>query len=317
MVKIIQFYEELNALNNSKEKKLFEKFKPNEILIVDFQINDLKESINQISLFNDIKIIKIENCEFLTNLTIYNKNKNIFELLNNKFEFEIILFAKGKLLSNSLFLKSIANFEIIQCIDNRKTTKKTIINDVLKMNQLTLKTELLSILNLKLNKNFSIIFNELNKLVILKNEIDFISKNLEKIICDYNEENIFQLLENILLNNKTKVWEIFINLKLNNYDEITILNILGTQLSKLFFCIDMLQKEEDYSKIISFLGINPYIINIYKTKFINYNIHNVLLVAKFFHKTEKNIKLQLNEKSNHFKLMIIELGELLSEQKNN
>lgn len=285
------------SLNISKNETFFDSFS--------LEMN--LDSINQDSLFNPTKCLVIDNCTFLTKQSILKKSSNIIDQLNKyKNEYEIFLLVNEPLIKKDVLKNHNINWDEIEIKKIDEKQKQQIINDWLKDHNITLDKSVYSQLLKCVNCDYGNIQNELTKLNLgLRQNLK--SDELISLISNYNEENIFNLLEKILFKKHNEAWTIYQYLMQKQEDELMIINALSSQLYNLYYVLYMLKHNISIAKIHEVLNLPIFVINLYKSSFMNYNIDSLLKLINKFYDLEKDIKLQRVNKKIALKELILKI----------
>ena len=149
--------------------------------------------------------------------------------------------------------------------------------------------------------------NELDKLknYCLKDKIIH-DEDIEKIILEVNEEDIFALTDAIILEDKEKSLKLLESFLHLNYDEIQIIALLATQFHFLFQVKRLLQKNKTEVEIAKILEVNPYRVKFTIKKLYFWPEEKILACIKRLAKIDHDIKLGLMDKNLALKLFILQ-----------
>ncbi len=310
MIHAIKYNDILEAKRSIKLDLIKKDIKQEEIKTITFdkKNNDLWTELNQIDIFDVTKATIIYGCDFLSSLKDFNDNKELVEMLNqNEIPQEVYLLTDAKFLSNKEFKTLSSNFEFIEQKEMNSIEKQNLINSLLSQYNLRLDKDVYATLLNNVSCNYGVIRNEVDK---LKNGIaaGLSNEELKELICNYNEEVIFDLLNNLLLDKQALAWKIYQDLMRHRQDEIAIINAMSTQLVNLYNGLTLLKEKVPLEKIAEATGVAPYIVNkVYKNTFINYNIDKILSLIIKLYQLEVDIKTQKVDQRLGFKQFILNI----------
>ncbi len=223
------------------------------ILSISFDENTLNK-ISQKSLFNDYKLIIIKEVDFISSKEKVKKQQELIDyILKDNVNYILITNKKPLLELNE-------NFKILNIEQLNNKNKEKYINNLLLEKKLVLSEKIIDSLKNKLPDNFLIIRNEINKLALLlitnNNEDDLINS-----IANYNDENIFNLLNFIFDSDINNVLKIYENLKQKKQDEFQIIATLAYQINQILFIKKMLMSGKSSKMIQEILHIQPFVFN--------------------------------------------------------
>lgn len=293
------------AYANSLCNKLIANKKIDNIKTIDFsnkEMNPISE-LHQIDLFNTIQAYKIMNCTFLNTITEFKKQQSLIECLN-AIEADIFMFCHKKLIPEKNIKETFINYEIKDVTKITTANKNKMVLNTINLLGIKYNSEMLTHFCNKLPPNYSIIQNELKKVANLQKATDNIG-TLMQIVCDYNNENIFELLELLLFNNQKSFWIKFYNLiDQQQIEAITLINTMYAQLINIYFFNCLAQhKIKDFS---SFLTINPYVLNMYRQKYFGYEVKYLSNLINMLYNLDINIKMSVVDKKNGLRMVFID-----------
>lgn len=303
MIYIVKYTDVQLAIFEIKKKYL--NLEKENIKIIDFKMNEnFMLDIQQINLFNKIDVFVIINCTFLSKTNTFNEMQSIFNDLNNVIDKDIYLLTEEKILSNKEFKNLTKNFKFLEINEINDKNKKEFINYLLNKHNIVLDKDIYALLLNNLNNNYGVITNEINKLSHLMLE-ETSKDNLRNVISNYNDENVFKLVENILLKKQNQVWIIYNDLVNKKNDEIMIINAIASQLTKIFFILKMLKDNIAINDIASLTKVPSYFIMNYQKFFNHLNIKTLKEKINSLYELELQIKLNKIDKKLALKEMII------------
>lgn len=240
----------LNKMENSE----------NEVYFFDYEevaIDEIEESANTYSLFADKKVIVIKNATFLTSTK---KPEIDFDRWINLFKnkpVEFIVASEGDkfnankltkyLLENSrkLEINKPKRNELVKQV-NLKLTKNN-----MKFNQLDINFFIEYI-----GENAIMLNNELNKFIA--GNIEFNQKNIEELCIKDRENNIFEISNALVSNDKEKWISIFNNYMDNEGSLMSIVALLSSSLVASRNIMYLKSLKMDNAEVAKVLEMNPY-----------------------------------------------------------
>ncbi len=310
MIHAIKYNDILDVKRTVKLDLIKKDINQDEIKYITFdkKNNDLWGELNQMDIFDITKATVVYGCDFLSSLKDFNENQPLIKMLNETpLTQEVYLLTDAKFLSNKEFKSLTSNFKFTEQKEMNATEKQNIINSLLSQYNIRLEKDVYAVLVNNLSCNYGVIKNEIDK---LHNAIEAGLSNdqLKELICNYNEEVIFELLNNLLLGKQSLAWKIYQDLIRHRHDEISIINAMCTQLFNLYNGLTLLKQNVPLEKIAEVTGVAPYVINkVYKNTFINYNIDILLNLILKLYQLEVDIKLQKVDQRLGFKQYILNI----------
>lgn len=288
-----QILDKISKQQISKDQIIFHNSNDQEKDILEFQ---------QVGFFSNTKIHIFYNASFLTSVKDFqNYQKFLSFLSKNTDEFDTYLFIDDKILVNEKIKEYTKKFETIEFKQISDSEKKQIINKMIIDKKINISNDLKSMIVTKLNNDFGNIKNEIDKLNAAT-KIGLSNIELDHLICDHNEHNIFNLMQSFIEKDYKKAWETYYDLIKRKNDEILIINVIANELYNIYL-IKLIDKLKENIKI----HIAPYLINIYKKRFFLYNISDILDLIKKLNQLELDIKYYGHDKRLSFKRFLINL----------
>lgn len=198
MIKIVKYNDYLDLKEFIKEYSFKSKINEDEILNLDFvKCENIEDEILQLNIFSNIKLIKIDNANFLNKIDEFKKNSKLINILINNEDLNFILCTKDKISVGAEIKEFLNTYKLIECKVLTENGKVKFIEEQLKKNDIKLSYENFQFLIKNLPCSKSIINNEIDKIVLL-NHFDSNEEDIKFLIGQYNDESIFELLESIL-----------------------------------------------------------------------------------------------------------------------
>lgn len=224
----------------------------------------IEEVINESSytdLFGNKKIVILNECLFLTgketlesdllNKYIDDPNSDVylvFKVITDKLD------ERKKLVK---LLKSKAIIKYFPLLDNKNINSyiKSYFND----KGYTIDNISINEISNRLSQNSSVIDSELDKLYLYKiNDKNITIDDVKKVICTYDNNKIFKLVESTIKNDKRSVFNLYKELLNDKEEPIVILSLLANQF-RLIYQVKVLYNEGmNYKDIALKLKEHPY-----------------------------------------------------------
>lgn len=288
-----QILDKISKQQISKDQIVFHNSNDQEKDILEFQ---------QVGFFSNIKIHIFYNASFLTSVKDFQSYQKFLSFLSeNTDEFDTYLFIDDKILTNEKIKEYTKKFETIEFKQISDSEKKQIINEMIINKKINISNDIKDMIVTKLNNDFGNIKNEIDKLDIAI-KIGLSNNELNHLICDHNEYNIFNLMQSFIEKDYKKAWETYYDLIKRKNDEILIINVIANELYNIYL-IKLIDKTKENIKI----HIAPYLINIYKKRFFLYNINDILDLIKKLNQLELDIKYYGHDKRLSFKKFLLNL----------
>lgn len=257
----------------------------------DFDLNDLIYELSSVSLFEDRKVIKVKNLDFLNHKIDNEKITTLFSILNSyNRDDELIFYSDNQSVNGTLKtvkdLKKIAKEFKFEKVKNYDLPKY--INHFVKEYHLNLAQKELDFLYKILPNDLKKIEQELFKLSLYPEmvTVEVISKLINLDIDD----NIFSIIDCILKNNLNdslvRLNELF---TLNVYPLI-IVSMIANQFRFLLKLLYLKNKNMSVEEIASFLKQNSYRILKSFEVLENYSFNKILFILKELALLEQGFK---------------------------
>ena len=288
---------ELNKIKKNIDESDISSFDLNETLL-----KDIVDDANSLSLFSNKRMIIVENANIFTGSSkkrddikyleeyLLNQNENtilVFTLnadkLDSRKKIVSLIKENGKLLEFNNFIK---NNIVKEMFDNYKISDKDI-----------------RLLINRVGSNLNILNNEIEKIKTYKDDdLDITSNDIIDLTTKVVDIDIFNLIDNIILNNKKEALESYFEMIKVGEEPIKIIVMLANQF-RLMYQIKLLSKKHyNIFDMMKILGQKKYTIEKAYEKSKNYSDN--LLLKKIYQlanldidikhgKINKNIALEL------------------------
>ena len=243
----------------------------------DLNVDEIKDAINDAetySLFQEKKIIIIENANMFTGSTT--KDSDIIEkyIENQNLATTLILTVRGeKIDSRKKITKLIQKKgKIIEL--NEDINIDNLIKKELKDYKIDFQT--LSLFKDRVGTNPLIIENEINKIKLYKDNKEITKEDILNVTCKTIEIDIFKLIDNIVKGNKEKGIEIYHEMLKINEEPLKIVIMLANQFRIMYQSKELMMKGYTEKDIASLLKIHPYRVKLALQNSRNYSSKTLL-----------------------------------------
>ena len=296
-------------LINEYIKKIQKENNIENLVKYNFEETTLEEIINDslyIDMFNDKKIIVVDNSYFLNDLTI---DTTILEkYLKNKNETTYLFFVseKEKLDERKKIVKLFKKENLIK--EFNRLNEKNIedkINNLFKENNYKIdylaKKELIN----RCKNNYEDTLNEANKLMLYKiEEKEITLEDVKKVVNKPLEDNIFKLIQAITENNKRKIFEVYEDILNIGEDPIKILVMISNEFRLIYEL--KIMKNINETELATTMKIHPYRIKVTKEKTLLYTKEKLEEILNKLSDLDYNIKSGKIDKYAGLELFLIE-----------
>ena len=267
---------------------------------------DIIEDALYIDLFNNDKMIIVYNSYFLNDLSM---DTTILEdYFNHKNEKTLLFFIsdKEKLDERKKIVKLFKKENKIKQFN--KLEEKTLeekIKEKLKSQNFEIDFLALKELINRCKNNYQDILNEINKLILYKdNEKNITIEDVKKVVSKPLEDNIFKLLGAITENNKKQIFDIYEDILNTGEDPIKILVMVANEF-RLIYEVKIMNNlnEQELSTIMK---IHPYRIKKAKEKTYSYTKEKLEIILNKLSDLDYNIKSGNVDKYAGLELFLIE-----------
>lgn len=288
-------------------KELIKKYKIDSINVVNYILDDnIKEIIDDaqtISLFSEIKAIVVNGDILDTSLNnrdylegyLNNHNPNtllIFTIFNEKVDTRKKVYKLidkvGKIQS---FNKSINPFSFVK----NKLNGYTITNNDI---QLILK---------RVGNNYDLLNQEINKLIVYKEDLIITTKNIIDVCTNYVDTNIFKFMDDIIYKRKKNALITYHELLRQNEEPIKIVTMLANNFRLMYQASNLLKKGHSESEIMKITGKGSYPIKLAIEKSYNYNNEMLLKILEQLADLDYKMKTSEADKNLALELFILHL----------
>lgn len=258
----LEYYLMKKELETILKNEKIEKINQNTYDLENSSLNDILEDASTISLFAPKKAIIVENSYIFTATT----NKKLLEqpipLLQTYLEHPnentllFFLINKDTIDSRKKIITYMKKVGIIKEFAPL-TDQKSYVENKLKPYKMS-KDDISFFLN-RVGNQLSIIELELDKLKIYKNEtLEITHQDIIDVTCKTVDIDIFNLIDNIVINNKEKALESYTEMIKMGEEPIKIIIMLANQFRIMYQSKQMLKQGYTEKTIASTLAVHPY-----------------------------------------------------------
>lgn len=280
--------------------------------IYDFNETPLKnilEDVLTISLFEERKLVIVENAYFLTGSPAKEKQDNIEDLINyldhiNPDCILILTSNNEKLDERKKIVKKLHQVSTIKDFNNRKSGIDYA-KELLKGYEIN-QTDLYLLID-RVGNDLGILEQEINKIKLYKgNNNHILKEDIINLTAKNIEIDIFDLIDKIVNKDKEKAIEIYREMLKRNEEPIKILIILANQFRIMYQAKELYNKGYSGNDIASILGIHPYRIKLALEKVYKYKSETLLHYLSLLADLDYDIKLGNKEAALALELFILE-----------
>ena len=249
-------------------------FKDEEKNVVELDFNEcdifsLIEECNSFSLTSLSKVVVLYKSYFLSTERSKKKlskdeKEQLLNYFNNQNEDSTLIFVLDSSKVNNkdeIFKFILENGKVVEIKDIQKNEWPLYIETFFKKKNIKISKDALNELTSRINCDYDTFLNEIQKLLLYKNN-DITLEDVKTIITKPLEENSFELVNNLLYGNKNKVLSIYQDFKVLNVQPVKLINLLTTSLSFLDKVYLLKKDGNSENDIIKILNANPFQVKI-------------------------------------------------------
>ena len=274
--------------------------------------NDLLDECEQYSLCFNKKVIILENCGFLTgekSEAKFSYSDKLIKYLANENPNTILIFSviyDKKLDSRTKIYKILSTKDcIIMCKELTAKEWPKQVELYFKKKHVLIEDSAIEEICKRCDGNFNIFLNESKKLLLYKKD-QILLDDVKKIFTKPLYNNVFEIQNNLLHNNKEKAIQIFRDLEISkNIEPVVLISIFANQLISLDKYLYLYKKGFSYGEIATQLGENPYVVMKNINNFRNIKSELIEKVLDKLYLLDKEIKHGEINKSYGFELFLI------------
>ncbi len=298
-------------INKIIESNHIDSININKYDLENINIKNIIDDAETLSLFDEKKVIIIDNCYIFTgvNKIEYSESEQdiLINYINNPNPNTIIIFNVNheKLDERKKITKSIKNkYNIIECnkIDNINQYIKKLFDDY------TISNEDITFFIDRVGNNLGIIEQEINKIILYKDENKNITKeDIINLTTKNISPDIFKLIEMIISKKKKEALEIYYELIKIGEEPIKLIVMLANNIRIMYQTKELTKKGYTENDIASELNVHPYRIKLAKEKSREYSSESLLKHLKDLADLDIGIKNGTIDKNFAFELYILKI----------
>lgn len=278
----------------------------------DLSIDPLKNIIDDaltISLFDNRKLIIVDNSYIFTGSTIKEEKKDNIDDLVEYFEhinpdcLLIFIVHNEKLDERKKIVKTLKKIATVKSF-TKVNSPNEYVKELLKDYNITLVN--IQLLIDRVGTDLGVLEQEINKIKIYKNDDKNITKeDIIELTSKNVEIDIFDLIDKIVNKDKENAIEIYYEMLKRNEEPIKILIILANQFRIMYQAKELYQKGYSGNDIASLLNIHPYRIKLALEKTYSYKSETLLSHLSSLADLDYDIKVGNKEASLGLELFIL------------
>ncbi len=282
---------EVNKIINDNQVSTFNV--SNYDLIID-SLKDIIDDALTISLFDEKKVIIVDNCYLITGSTVKKDKEDKAEDLLKYFEhinsdcIMIFLTDNEKLDERKKVVKKLHSVATIKSF-NKATNPNNIVKEWLKDFKIDYNT--LNLLIDRVGTDLGILDQEIEKIKVYKDkELEITKEDVLALTSKNIDIDIFELINKIVEHNIDSAMEIYYEMLKRNEEPIKILIILANQFRIMYQAKELYSKGYSGNDIAKILEIHPYRIKLALEKNYNYSSKQLLSYLETLANLDYNIK---------------------------
>ena len=278
-----------NYLIDEKIKEIKDKIKIEEDNIITFDLNfDSISSVlveaSTVSMFSDKKLIICDNSSFLTASKVIsdNEQKDLTKYLENQFKDVYIIFiVRDEKIDSRKKISKLVNkvSKVYDCNKIESYRLSNYLGDYIRDKGYSISSSSIELIISKVGYELSNIIKELDKMFIYKgNDTKITKEDIDEVITNNLEKNIFELTNAIVNKEKNKINDIYNDLIKSGEDPIKLIVTLSNQFRLIMQVKLMRSGGYSEKEIVTILKEHPYRINLaMKSAYNIEDIKNILL----------------------------------------
>ncbi len=230
--------------------------------IYDAEETNISNAINDAStipFMSDKKIVVIKNAYFLTTEKLKKEIPqdidSLVRYINNPVEETILIITAPyeKLDERKAITKALkGKAEVLFCEPMKKVDLTSWVKRQLGKQNIKIERDALNEFIKRVENNTQIAVNEMKKLLLYAEDMDFISIDvIKKVITKNVEDNVYEITNSILDNKRSKALEIYNDLIMHSEDPLRILGILVNKYREILQVKLLLKDGKDQSAVAS------------------------------------------------------------------
>ena len=273
-------------------------------------ISNVIDEACTVSMFDDIKFIICENCSFLTTINkkeIEHDTDSLIKYINNPFDDVYLVFVVNteKLDERKKIVKEMKKLSnVIECKKLDSHNLNNYIYKYFKDNNYNIDMSLVRLIIDKVKYDLSNIINECDKLMLYKdNDKNITKEDVDNIIIETIEDNIFSLTNSIMEKNTSKSIKIYKDLLLKGEEPIKLIVMIANQFRLILQVKLMVKNGYNQIDMSSTINEHPYRVKLALSS--NYTEKELIKIIKKLYKLDYDIKVGNIDKNFGFELFLL------------
>jgi DNA polymerase-3 subunit delta len=263
--RVYLFYGSDSYLIRSKTFQIITKYEVDDfnVTIYDAEETNISNALSDaqtIPFMSPMKIIIVKNCYFLTGEKVKKEINHDLDALSNYIENpveETILILNapyGKLDERKAITKVLRNkAEISECVPMNQVDLASWVRRQLGKENIKIEREALDEFLRRVEHDTEVAVSEMKKLLLYAEDLDHVNLDIIKRVITKNvEDNVYEITNNILDNNRSKALEIYNDLVQHSEDPLRILGILVNKYREILYVKLLIKDGKDKTDIANY-----------------------------------------------------------------
>lgn len=263
--RIYLFYGSDSYLIRSKTYQIITKYEVDDfnVTIYDAEETNIANALSDaqtIPFMSPMKIVIIKNCHFLTSEKVKKEINHNIDALSNYIEnpveetILILIAPYAKLDERKAITKIVRNkAEISECVPMKQVDLASWVRRQLGKENIKIEREALEEFMKRVEHNTEVAVSEMKKLLLYAEDLDYIDLNtIKRVITKNVEDNVYEITNNILDENRSKALEIYNDLVQHSEDPLRILGILINKYREILYVKLLVKDGKDKADIATY-----------------------------------------------------------------
>lgn len=225
------------------------------------ELSSVIEECSYLDLFGDIKLIVLYNSKFLGSKDTLEDERFIEYLNNPNPSSHLFLVINEEALDERKkvvkLLKS--KYEILEFNSFKESDAFKLVRESFRKDEYIIEEDAIKKIIEYLQTNYGFYHNEIQKLKLYKIDDKKITlDDVLKVTSRIPEDNVFKLLDAVVLNNKKEIFDLYKDIKSTGADEIGIIGLIASQFRFMYQVLILSNDGKNKMEIIKLLNAHPY-----------------------------------------------------------
>ncbi len=303
-------YGDDNGLIENQVREIIDKLKIDKDNVINYSLNntsleDIVLEASMFSMFSSNKVIIVNDANCFKD-KVY--DISVLEDYFNKYNHNnyLIFTLNGKPDTRKKIYKLIDKIGKVINVKNDRDYLYNYVNKYISSNNYEMSSNNIMYFLSKVGNNINNIKNELDKLMIYKdNDKCILKDDIDYMVIVNIDDEIFALTDAVIngdINNSMRLYNFFIN---HNYEQVQIIALLGSQFHFLYQVKKLYNEGKYKDDIAKILEVHPYRVKLALEKIYSYSEDILLFYINKLALMDKNIKLGKIDKSLALELFLI------------